>query len=94
MLQCTEPITRDFIRIALADVKLFDRKQRDYGSANISAFGEQGVLVRTHDKIARLRHLHTKGGAPANETIEDSWTDLSVYGIIARLVREGTWPAQ
>lgn len=90
-LECTEPVTLEFIKIALADIKLFDKKQHDYGSENISAFGEQGVLVRANDKIARLRNLAKSGSDPANESIDDSWTDLSVYGIIARLVRKGVW---
>ena len=91
-LGCTEPITAAFIEQVLADVALFDRKQRDYGCGNISAFGEFGVLVRANDKLARLRHLHGKVGAPANEPTYDSWQDLSVYGVIARMCRAGVWP--
>lgn len=104
-LDCTEEQTKAFIQLVLDDIQLFDRKQRDYGPRNISTFGEKGVLVRAHDKMARLvnllwnlpgTHAIVQRGEqvetlPANEPIEDSWQDLSVYGVIARLVRTGQW---
>ena len=89
-LGLTEEISKEFIKIALSDIRLFDRKQRDYGSRNISDFGEHGVLVRANDKIARLKNL--QGKPASNEAVEDSWADLSVYGVIARMCRAGTWP--
>lgn len=93
-LECTEGLTRDFIEKVLEDIKTFDSKQRDYGSKNISEFGEYGVLIRANDKIARLKNLLNNHSIaePSNESIEDSWRDLSVYGIIARLCRKGVWP--
>ena len=80
--------------MALEDIVTFDRKQHDYGSRNIGDFGEAGVLVRANDKMARLKNLSGKAEAPTNESIEDSWKDLSVYGIIARLCRAGVWPKE
>jgi hypothetical protein len=67
-----------------------DRKQMDYGSGNISAFGEFGVLVRMNDKIERLKHLN-KMPNPKNESIEDSYMDLSNYAIIAMMIRRNIW---
>lgn len=95
-LNVTEDITVGFIVEVLNDISLFDKKQRDYGSENIAAFGELGVLVRVNDKIARLKNLCNKEtpqsrSVPENESIMDSWQDLSVYGVIARLVRKGEW---
>ena len=92
-LGCTEKQTFDFIKIALEDIILFDNKQRDYGPDNIAEFGEFGVLVRANDKLARLKNLLKLNSdiRPSNESIQDTWTDLSVYGIIARLVRTGLW---
>ena len=90
ILGLTEPLSREFIRVALEDIKTFDSKQHDYGSENIAAFGELGVLVRANDKMARLRNLAER--APENESVADSWRDLSVYGVIARMVRAGVWP--
>ena len=77
---------------------LFCKKQKDYGPANISKFGIFGVIVRVSDKIERLINLHQKATQPdtypisvQNEPIEDSWTDLSVYGAIARVVNNDEW---
>jgi len=91
-LGCTEELTRAYIESALSDIATFDRKQHDYGPDNIAAFGEKGVVVRMNDKMARLRNL-VWGDKPAiNEAVEDSYTDLSVYGVIARMCRAGVWP--
>ena len=56
-LTCTEDLTRESIIHTLSNIKLFDKKQRDYGSRNIARFGEQGVLVRSSDKFERLNTL-------------------------------------
>jgi len=90
-LDCSEVVTVAFINEILQDIKLFDKKQHDYGSRNISDFGEKGVLVRVNDKLSRLKNLIWGDKDPANESINDSWTDMSVYGVIARLVRNGKW---
>ena len=85
----------------MEDIKTFDKKQRDYGSGNIGDFGEYGVLVRVNDKIQRLKNLQKRIGRnigmtesvePTNENISDTWLDLSVYSIIARMCRDGAWP--
>jgi hypothetical protein len=79
--------------IAVENIQLLDRKQQDYGPGNIAAFGEFGVLVRANDKIERLKNLHKTGRLddPQNESVTDSWLDLSCYGIIAQLIRKGLW---
>lgn len=81
---------REAFKIACENVKLMDRKQMDYGSGNISAFGEFGVLVRMNDKLERLKHLN-KMPNPKNESIEDSYMDLSNYAIIAMMIRRNIW---
>ena len=85
-------ISKDIITIMLGDMATFDRKQHDYGSGNIAAFGEKGVLVRMNDKMARLRNLVWNDKASVNESIDDSYLDISVYGAIARMCRSGKWP--
>ena len=65
-------------------------KQHDYGPGNIASFGEVGVLVRTSDKVARMRNL--QGKVAKNEALGDSWLDVANYGVIAQLVRAGLWP--
>ena len=76
--------------ISIENVAVLDRKQRDYGSRNISEFGEMGILMRVWDKICRLKNLMGKEN-PKNESIDDSWLDMANYAIIAILVRRGIW---
>lgn len=64
-------------------------KQKDYGPGNIMSFGELGVLVRANDKLERLKNLNKSGKTPNNESVDDSWKDLSNYGIIALMLRRG-----
>ena len=89
MMECQEEQTRLIIDKFLDDIVLFDKKQSDYGSHNISKFGVMGVLVRSSDKIERLINLKDK--EELNESKVDSWQDLSVYGAIARVVLENNW---
>lgn len=81
---------RQALLVALENVATLDRKQRDYGSQNITSFAEFGVLVRMNDKMERLKHLN-KMPNPKNESIDDSYLDISNYGIIAILLRRGIW---
>lgn len=73
------------------NAQLLDRKQKDYGSSNISDCGEVGLIVRSNDKMARLKNLVLKAKSPNNESIDDSWQDLANYAVIAQLVRKGVW---
>ncbi|MBT9259482.1 MAG: hypothetical protein KM310_06975 [Clostridiales bacterium] len=82
----------DWALSVMRDVMI--RKQRDYGSGNISAFGEFGVLVRASDKVHRLKNLlekAEKGQVPQNEPLFDSWLDLANYGLIGMLLQSGLW---
>ena len=61
------------------------RKQRDYGHENIRRFGRQGLMVRMHDKVARLENLLSSpdgGVKPNNESIEDNIMDVIGYAAI------------
>jgi hypothetical protein len=65
------------------------KKQRDYGPENINKFGQYGLVVRTHDKIARLENLISRQTAPENEAIQDTFLDIVGYSAIGiMLVRE------
>lgn len=78
----------DGVDLIISDLrKILIKKQGDYGHGNITAFGEYGVLVRSHDKMARLKNLMTKKQTPNNESIEDSWADLANYAVIALMLR-------
>lgn len=70
------------------------RKQNDYGHENISRFGRLGLLVRVHDKIARLNNLLAKGGVPQNESIEDTYVDIVGYSAIGMMVERGWFGLQ
>ena len=67
------------------------RKQRDYGHENIARFGRTGLLVRLHDKVARLENLLSTGQAPNNESIEDNVADVIGYSIIGAMWEAGTF---
>ena len=81
----------------------FCKKQMDYGPSNISmgtGVGEAintklattALVIRINDKIQRLLNLVVSNERDAqNEPVEDAFKDLSVYGIIAQIVRNGKW---
>ena len=70
---------------------LLDRKNRDYGPGNISAFGEKGVIVRLNDKIERLKTLVWNDKSPEHEKVSDTWLDVTNYGIIGLMCHRGEW---
>lgn len=55
------------------------RKQRDYGPENIRRFGRQGLMIRLHDKVARLENLDGGGRGPENESVVDTFLDIVGY---------------
>lgn len=58
-------------------------KQKDYGYRNIEAFGLDGLVVRVHDKVARVANLKAKNSSPHNESLTDSYRDIVGYSILA-----------
>lgn len=84
---------REFLRIALENVRLMDAKQQDYGSRNISGFGTFGVIVRANDKFERIKHMMAnKRRRAVNEAMVDSFRDISNYMIIALMLEQKVWP--
>ena len=69
-------------------------KQRDYGHDNINAFGLMGIVVRSSDKVARLRNLikerETTHREPLNESVQDTLMDTAGYSILG-LMLERDW---
>jgi len=67
------------------------RKHQDYGPFNIAnapGGAMNGLLVRMHDKMARLENLYyKKSDTPNYESIEDTFIDLANYAIIGLLVK-------
>ena len=69
--------------------KILVRKQRDYGPENIKRFGRRGLIVRMHDKIARLENLTAKNAVPNNESIADNILDVIGYAAIGIMWEQG-----
>ena len=92
-----------FQEIQYEQYETFCKKQMDYGPSNISmgtGVGEAinvklattALVIRINDKIQRLLNLVVTNDRDAqNEPVEDAFQDLSVYGIIAQIVRNGKW---
>ena len=93
-LNLKTPAAREFLRYALANTLLMDRKQQDYGPGNIAGFGTFGVVVRMNDKMERLKTLYNSGRKrrAVNESIQDTFRDISNYGNIALMVDDSKWP--
>lgn len=79
------------VRLANECTSLCISKQRDYGSANIPAFGLVGVVVRMNDKFERLKNLLKTGRKPSNESLEDTLVDVANYAMIALAVHRSWW---
>lgn len=69
-------------------LKVFLKKHKDYGKGNILEIGELGIAFRVTEKVSRLKNLLAKTDKPENESIDDSWTDIAVYAVIAKLFRK------
>jgi len=97
-------MTAEFRRLQREQYELFLHKQHDYGPGNISV-GTQlqtpeeiqlsltGLWFRMNDKIQRLKNLLMSGreNAVENEPMEDAFLDVSNYGIMATVVKNGKW---
>ena len=85
-----------FAEINKDQYKLFAKKQADYGPGNISMNGNKalallGLGVRMNDKTQRILNLTHNNTDPNNESLTDSFMDISIYGIIAQIVLEHKW---
>lgn len=86
---------RTFLTFALENAVLMDGKQQDYGSKNISSFGTFGVVVRMNDKFERIKNLfNNRRRRAVNESIRDSFRDISNYAIIALMLESKLWPKE
>lgn len=97
-------MTKEFRRLQKEQYELFLKKQHDYGPGNISV-GTQlqteeevhlaltGLWFRMNDKIQRLKTLlmGKRGNAVEGEPMEDAYLDVSNYGIMATIVKNGKW---
>jgi hypothetical protein len=82
------------VEITNANVLLLVKKQKDYGSKNISQSPGgplNGLRVRMFDKLARINNLVETGATPENESLRDSFMDIANYATIALMVLDGKW---
>ena len=96
-------MTKEFKRLQKEQYELFLHKQHDYGPGNISVgtmlqtpeeikLSLTGLWFRMNDKIQRLKTLLLSGReAAAGEPLEDAYLDVSNYGIMATIVKNGKW---
>ena len=97
-------MTKEFKRLQREQYELFLHKQHDFGPGNISV-GTQlqteeeihlsltGLWFRMNDKIQRLKTLlmTKRDNAVEGEPMEDAYLDVSNYGIMATIVKNGKW---
>ena len=76
---------------AMGVANIVVRKQKDYGPANITTFGLEGVMIRLSDKINRLINLLQNQKDPENESVEDTLIDISGYAIIGLMLQHKTF---
>ena len=96
-------MTQEFKRLQKEQYELFCRKQHDYGPGNISVgtnlqtpeeikLSLTGLWFRMNDKIQRLKTLLMGNKESAvDEPLEDAYLDVSNYGIMATIVKNGKW---
>jgi hypothetical protein len=96
-------MTREFKRLMKIEYETFCRKQSNYGPDNISLGKDltkpediklslTGLWFRMNDKIQRIKQMVVlNANDNVGEAIDDTYQDLSVYGIIAQLVKNGKW---
>jgi hypothetical protein len=95
--------TNEFKKILDEMYGTFCKKQKNYGPGNISVgtncrtdndvkLSLTGIWFRLHDKIQRLKQLVVLGQSDeVGENIQDTFEDLSVYGVISQIVQRKKW---
>ena len=96
-------MSKEYRNICQEQYELFCMKQSNYGPSNIAVGTDlkrdddiklslTGLWFRMNDKIQRLKSLLILGKRDVvDESIEDSFQDVSNYGIIAQLVSRKKW---
>lgn len=96
-------MTKEFKKILNEEYELFCQKQSNYGPSNISVgtnletpedikLSLTGIWFRSNDKIQRIKQLVVLGSKDnVGESVDDTYKDLSVYSVIALIVKRGKW---
>ena len=95
--------TDEFKRLQKLQYELFCEKQMDYGPSNISVGTDlateadvklslTGLWFRVNDKVQRIKTMLMGNRESAiDEPLEDAYLDMSNYGIMATIVKNGKW---
>ena len=93
-------LTQEYKKIMMEQYILFCKKHRNYGTGNVNVgtnletnsdvkLALTGLWFRLNDKIQRLKQLVVLGEPDTvGESVIDTFQDLSVYGIIAQIVKK------
>lgn len=97
-------IAQEYKRISAEQYNLFAAKMLDYGKGNISVgtnletpeevkLSLTGLWFRMNDKMNRLKNLvlMNQSANVTTESTNDTYQDMSIYGIIAQIVQNGKW---
>ena len=94
---------KEYKKLMFEQYEVFCKKQRNYGPHNISVgtsletpddikLSLTGLWFRINDKIQRLKQLVILGQPDeVGESVQDTFQDLSIYGMIAQIVQSGKW---
>tara|TARA_Y100001973_G_scaffold90184_1_gene137445 strand:- start:998 stop:1333 length:336 start_codon:yes stop_codon:yes gene_type:complete len=93
---------KEFKRLQKQQYQVFCEKQMDYGPTNISVgtnletddevkLSLTGLWFRMNDKIQRMKNLLMNNQKANNEPLEDSFLDVSNYGIMSTIVNKKKW---
>ena len=95
-----QELTAVYKKIMMEQYILFCKKHRNYGTGNVNVgtnletdadvkLSLTGLWFRMNDKIQRLKQLVIQNEPDTvGESLNDTFQDLSVYGIIAQIVQQ------
>jgi hypothetical protein len=97
-------IAEEYKKISDEQYALFASKMLSYGIGNIAMgtnletpeekhLSLSAIFIRMNDKINRLKNLiwFRKANTVENESLTDTFQDMSVYSIIAQIVIRNKW---
>ena len=95
-------IAEGYEQVMQEQFELFAKKHLDYGMGNVAAgtqlanqeetdFALVGLWYRISDKVNRWKNMILSNRKAQNESLIDTFQDLSNYGIIAQIVQKGLW---
>ena len=93
-------LTAEYKKIMMEQYIIFCKKHRNYGTGNVNVgtnletdsdvkLALTGLWFRLNDKIQRLKQLVIQNEPDTvGESLTDTFQDLSIYGIIAQIVKQ------